>query len=268
MKIGFIGAGNMAGAIIKGIVAQKFANVSDIFCYDALEEKLAAFVAETNVNASASNEALVKASDIVVLAVKPNVLDVLLPQLRSRLSDQKPLLVSIAAGTNLEKLQALTSPDLAIVRVMPNVNATIGAGVAAVCGNNNVTKEQVQLVLELFRAVGTAMELPEKDFSTFTAIAGSSPAYAFLFIDALSRGAVKNGLPKDIATRIAAQAVLGSAKMILESGESPWNLIDKVCSPGGTTIAGLMALEEGSFLSTVVKSVDATIQKDLDLMKK
>ena len=268
MKIGFIGAGNMAGAIIKGIVAQKFANVSDIFCYDALEEKLTAFVAETNINASASNEALVKASDIVVLAVKPNVLDALLPQLRSGLSDQKPLLVSIAAGTSLEKLQALTSPDLAIVRVMPNVNATIGAGVAAVCGNSNVTREQVQLVLELFRAVGTAMELPEKDFSTFTAIAGSSPAYAFLFIDALSRGAVKNGLPKDMATRIAAQAVLGSAKMILESGESPWNLIDKVCSPGGTTIAGLMALEEGSFLSTVVKSVDATIQKDLDLMKK
>ena len=148
-----------------------------------------------------------------------------------------------------------------IVRVMPNVNAMIGEGAAAVCGNKFPSKEQVNFVVEMFNAIGMAMELPENYFSVYTAIAGSSPAYAYLFIDSLARGAVKNGLPKDIATKIAAQAVLGSAKMILESDEDPWVLINKVCSPGGTTVAGLVALEDEAFISTVIKGVDATIKK-------
>lgn len=151
---------------------------------------------------------------------------------------------------------------------MPNVNAMIGKGAAAVCGNTFASEEQIEYVLQMFQAVGLAWRLPEKDFSNFTALAGSSPAYAYLFIDSIARAGVKNGLSKELCTEIAAQAVLGSAQMILESGENPWTLIDSVCSPGGTTVAGLLALEEEAFISTIVKGIDATIVRDQELNQK
>jgi len=178
------------------------------------------------------------------------------------------LLVSIAAGTTTEAIYDIfeTNQPVKVVRVMPNVNAMIGEGAAAVCGNKFATKEDVSLIVDMFNKIGRAWELEEKYFSNFTALAGSSPAYAYLFIDSIARAGVKNGLPKDIALEIATQAVLGSAKMIEESKENPWTLIDRVCSPGGTTVAGLVELENNAFISTVIKGIDATIEKDLDLM--
>jgi len=148
---------------------------------------------------------------------------------------------------------------------MPNVNATVGEGCAAVAGNAAASREDVELVLGMFQAVGEAWELDESQFSAFTAIAGSAPAFAYLFVDSLARGAVKAGMPKALATSIAAQAVLGSARMVLESDSSPWDLIDTVCSPGGTTVAGLLALEDRGFLSTVVHGVSSTIARDKEI---
>lgn len=269
MKIGFIGTGNMAGAIIRGIIASGHTKASDIYCNDTLSEKLNAFAQETGVNTYSSSEELVAAVDVMVLSVKPNIIGKLLPALRASILKKNPLIVSIAAAVSLEKIQDYINPPakLSIIRVMPNVNAMIGAGVAAVCPNEFATKEQTDYVLGMFGSVGTALLMAEKDFPCFSAVGGASPAFSYLFIDSLARGAVKNGLPKDVATKIAAHAVLGSAKMILESGEVPWALIDKVCSPGGTTIAGLMELENNAFLATVMRSIDATVQRERELME-
>ncbi|MBY0123548.1 pyrroline-5-carboxylate reductase [Bacillus sp. S/N-304-OC-R1] len=269
MKVGFVGTGNMASAIIKGMIQTEHTRAEDIYVFDVDTEKMNGFVCETKTNACESGQEVVKRADIVMLAVKPNQFETVLAPMKELIKDKNPLIVSIAAGTSIEKIQNLIEAenDLAIIRVMPNVNVMIGEGAAAVCGNKAASQEQVNFVLGMFNAIGMAIELPEQHFSTFTAIAGSSPAYAYLFIDSLARGAVKNGMPKDLANKIAAQAVLGSAKMILESDEDPWVLINRVCSPGGTTVAGLVALEDHAFISTVIKGVDATIKRDEELMK-
>lgn len=270
MKIGFIGTGNMASAIIKGIIKNNFVASTDIYLFDVMTEKVNIFSKENNTNVCASTSELISSVDTVVLSVKPNIIEKILTENRKMIIEAKPLLISIAAGTPTQKIYNFlnTNDKIPIIRVMPNVNAMIGKGAAAVCGNIFTSNEHINSTLEMFKSVGLAWSLPEKDFSNFTALAGSSPAYAYLFIDSISRAGVKNGLPKDLCNEIAAQAVLGSAAMLIESKENPWTLIDRVCSPGGTTIAGLMALEDESFISTVVKGIDATIIKDQEMNNK
>lgn len=268
MKVGFIGIGNMASAIIKGIIKKNYMSSEDIYLYSRTKKTLDVFAAETKTTICSSSEELISKVDVVVLAVKPNVLKELLPALSDVIKKYQPTLVSIAAGTSLQKLTNLIGENSTnpIIRVMPNLNSIIGEGMTAVCGNDFTSPDKIQYVLGMFDAIGEVIELEEKDFSTFIAIAGSSPAYTFLFIDSLARGAVKNGMPKELATKIAAQAVLGSAKLVLQSDQSPWNLIDQVSSPGGTTVAGIVALEDEKFISTIIKGVDATIAKDQELM--
>lgn len=268
MSIGFIGFGNMSSAIIRGAIHHGFLAPDDVVVFDPDTARVTAAAAEIGIGTASSNEDLVSRVDAVVLAIKPQVVGAALPPLAPVLAERRTLLVSIAAGTPLAKIEALlgeTGPAQPIVRVMPNVNATIGAAMSAVVGNEAASSDQVGFVVDLFGAVGRAIELPEAHFSTYTAIAGSAPAYAYLFIDALARGALRAGMPKALATEVAAQTVLGSAQMVLESDDAPWVLIDKVCSPGGTTIAGLMALEDGGFVSTVVDGVQATIDRDHEL---
>ncbi len=266
MKIGFLGAGNMATAIVRGAVEHDVVAGGDVLVFDTDAAKAGDLATSVGGSAAASAEELAGAVDVLVLAIKPQVFAAALPPLTGAIAARGTLVVSIAAGTPLAKIEGLLgTPAVPVVRVMPNVNAMVGAGMAAVTGNAAATRAHVKTVVELFDAVGTAIELPEQQFATFTAIAGSAPAYAYLFIDALARGALRAGMPKDQATRIAAQTVLGSARMVLESDDAPWVLIDKVCSPGGTTIAGLMALEDGGFVSTVVDGVQATIDRDAEL---
>lgn len=274
MTVGFIGTGNMATAIVRGVLADGFLPAGDIVVFDPDAAKRDALGAELGVRVASSNVELVELADVVVLAVKPQVVPAVLPPLAAQIADRRRVVVSIAAGTPLARIEELLAAGStpvtreqrqAVVRVMPNVNAMIGAGMAAVCGNAAATPEDVELVLGMFAAVGDAIELPENQFSTFTAVAGSAPAFAYLFIDSLARGAVKAGMAKDLATRIAAQTVLGSARMVLESDSTPWELIDTVCSPGGTTVAGLVALEDRAFLATVVHGVTETIARDKEL---
>lgn len=268
MKIGFVGAGNMGGAIIRGILNRQLFSPQDILVSSLPSPQLDQLVADTGVILCPDNSNLIEKSDIVFLAVKPQVMPAVLQAAAPAILRRRPLLVSIAAGTSLQQLQnfAAAETSLPIIRVMPNINALAGEGAAAVCGNPWVSKEQTDAILNIFRAFGKAWELPEKDFGTFAAVAGCSPAYACLFIDALSRTAVKHGLPKDLATRIAAQAVYGSARMVMETDDTPWDLIDKVCSPGGTTVAGLIALEDNAFVSSVIRAIDAAITKDHELL--
>ena len=270
MKIGFIGAGNMASAIVEGMVQKGFSKPENIYLYDIATEKVQAFAEKIGAHALSDPQEVIKTVDTLILAVKPNVIKGVLLEAKDAILQNYPLIVSIAAGTSTEAIYEVFETDqpIRIVRVMPNMNAMVGEGAAAVCGNPSATKEDVATIIDLFNAVGKAWPLEEKYFSIFTAIAGSSPAYTFLFIDSIARAAVKNGLPKNIALEMATQAILGSAETLAYSKENPWELIDRVSSPGGTTVAGIVELEDNAFISTVIKGIDATIRKDEELGKK
>lgn len=269
MKVGFIGIGNMAGAIIKGMIQNGHTSNQDIYVHNTTPEKLTQFTGETGTQACSSNKELAAKVDVLVLAAKPNVFPSILADIKEEIAAHQPVVVSIAAGTTLQKLSDLLNEgrQTPIIRAMPNLNSQVGEGMTALCGNDYTTPEQLAFVLNMFQAIGETIALPEKDFSTFTAIAGSSPAFVFLFIDSLARAAVKNGMSKDVATKIAAQAVLGSGKLVLDSKETPWNLIDQVSSPGGTTVEGILTLEDTGFISAITKATQAVITKDQDMMQ-
>lgn len=261
MKIGFIGTGNMAQAIIKGLL--KVGNISpeNILVHSGHDtyKKLAA---QYGLTAEIDNYTVAKNADIIFIGVKPYLVANVLTEVKSAMNPQK-LVVSMAAGVNLKTLQDNLTPTDAIARIMPNINVAELAGITAIVYNEMVSTASKTALNELMSQIGGIIELPEKDFTTFSALGGSSPAFVYLFIDAMSRAGVKHGLSKQQATQIAAYAVLGSAKNLLASTQTPWSLIDQVCSPGGTTVAGLLEMENQGFMSAVVAGIDATIQKDL-----
>lgn len=261
MKIGFIGVGNMAGAIIKGLLKHGF-DGQDVLVHSAHQSNYETFAKKFGVQAVQSNLEIAQGSDIIVLAVKPYVIGTVIDEIKSVIKGDQ-LVVSIASGVSVEEIEQLIGRKVPILRTMPNVNVEIGEGMTAVVGNGQLDEEPFKKGVKLFEAIGSTMAMEEKDFPIFSAIAGSAPAYAFLFMDALSRAGVKYGLTKDAATKIAAQMVKGSAEMILESNEVPYALIDKVSSPGGTTVAGLLAMEEAGFTTAVVKGIDATVGKEI-----
>jgi pyrroline-5-carboxylate reductase len=267
MRTGFIGAGNMAQAIIKGLVARKFFRAEDILAADKDQEKLRNFCAAHGIRSFASNEELAGEAEAIVLAVKPDQLRGVLPPLREIVRNRRPLVISIAVGVSLDGLDALLDGkgDVPLVRIMPNVNAQIGLGMAALCGNQAVTPERMDWVESLFAALGRTLRLDEALFPAFSAVACASPAFAFMFIEGLAKGGLKAGLTRQQAVMAAAQAVLGSAGLVLESGQSPCALADTVCSPGGTTIAGVAALEEGAFTAALMRAVAAAVARDREM---
>lgn len=265
MKIGFIGAGNMASAILRGAVRSGAFKASELCAFDLDTAKTDALNKELGIGTAKNEKDLIAQADVVVLAVKPNVFERLLPVISDDLQVKNPLLISIAAGKTIAFIQSLLNYDAAIVRVMPNINATVGAAMSAYCFNETVTESQKELTEKLCASFGEVMCLSETSFPLFGVLAGCAPAYSYMFIDALARAGVKNGMAKTDALKIAAQTVLGSAKQILESGEHPWALVDRVCSPGGTTIEGVAALQADGLDAAVARAVDAALQKDQKL---
>lgn len=264
MKLGFIGCGNMASSIISGAVSSGFAAGDNIAVFDIDSAKSAEISKKCGVTVCSSADAVAKDCEFTVLAVKPQVFPVVLPQIKNAVAESKTVVVSIAAGKTLDYIGGFLG-DVPTVRVMPNINAMAGAAMSAVCANSAVSAEQLGFVKELCKAFGDVQEIPEGQFSLFSAIAGCSPAFAFMYIDSLARAAVKNGMPKDTALKIAAQATLGSAKMVLESGRHPWELTDSVCSPGGTTIEGVASLQADGFEHAVMNAVEKALEKDKKL---
>lgn len=264
MIVGFVGAGNMAGAIIRGMAAGGFRG-ENIWVYDPDEEKLSALYADCGVTICPSAESVASGVDTLVLAVKPQVLPSVLPALTGVLHRCRPLVVSIAAGKDLAALEAMAGEDLAIVRVMPNINAKVNESMSAFCGNAAVTDGHKASVRRIFEAVGEVIELEEKFFSAFSVIAGCSPAYTLLYIDALAQAGVKYGLSKALALKIASQAVLGTTRLLQETGEHPRALADQVCSPAGTTIAGVCSLQDHAFEAAVIAAADASLERDRQL---
>lgn len=262
MKLGFIGAGNMAQGIIDGLLNKSAVAAADIIIHGGHVANYGAYAEKTGVQTADSNVAVIQQADVVVLAVKPimasDVIEEILPALQAKTT---PLL-SLLSGVSLLQIEGyLGTKAYPLVRVMPNLNVAINAGMTAYAANP-AAAEILPTVVALFDQLGETIELEEKHFSTFVALAGSSPAFVYMFIDALARAGVKHGLTKKQADKIAAQAVLGSGAMVLQSSESPFDLVDKVSSPGGTTVAGLLAMEAAGFMPSVVAGVDATIAKD------
>ena len=234
MKIGFIGCGNMATAIINGILNNELVNSNDIIIYDKFQGAVDRLVDELNVIGCNSQEEVNDNCDILFLAVKPNVIgDVI-----SQIENNSPLVISIAAGKTIEYLESFSRVDLRLVRVMPNINAKVGEAISAYCYNENVLVSDINKVELILSCFGKCLYIDESQFPIFGVLGGCAPAFAYMFIDSLAQAGVDNGMTKEEALKIAAQTVYGSAKMILETDTQPWRLADNVCSPGGTTIEG------------------------------
>lgn len=263
MKIGFIGCGNMASAIINGVIDNKAVDSSDVYAYDIYEPAVNKAVESKQINACKSEIEVVKSSDVILLAVKPNVQASVLNTIDGEVGDK--LLISIAAGKTIEFIESNLKCKAKIVRVMPNINAKVGEAISAYCFNELVNDDDKANVELLLNAIGKVLCLDESFFPLFGVIGGCGPAFAYMFIDAMARAGVKNGMKKSDALMISAQTVLGSAKMILESGEHPWQLIDNVCSPGGTTIEGVTSLQADGFEAAVHNAVDKALDKDKKL---
>ena len=260
--IGFIGSGNMASAIIRGLVSGEKYKGSDIAVYDICREKAEELASELSLKLMENEKKIASECQQVVLAVKPDAFPALLSKIGEELKANDPLVISIAAGKTTEFIASLLPYTPRLIRIMPNINAKVQAAISAFCGNERATAEDKDFVLDFCNAFGRGIEIAEKNFSIYSAIGGCSPAFAFMFIDSLARAAVKNGMTKADALETAAQAVLGSAKLILESDDHPWKLVDAVCSPGGTTIEGVCALQENGFEAAVEKAVEASYNKD------
>lgn len=261
--IGLIGAGKMATALTKGIIAAGMAQPQMILASDRDNICRTSFAEATGAQTTDSNLAVVQHASTVILAVKPQVLPVVLKEIASAATDQN-LFISIAAGVQLSTLEAALSESRHI-RVMPNTPALVRAGAAGFTCGTNATEEDAQLVKELLQTVGLAIEVPESLLDAVTGLSGSGPAYAFEMIEALSDGGVLMGLPRQTATQLAAQTLLGAAKLVLETGEHPGVLKDAVTSPGGTTIAGLHQLEQGQLRGVLMNAVQAATLKSQQL---
>lgn len=267
MRIGFIGSGAMAAAIATGAVAAGM-DASGFLFTDAHGVHAPALAAKTGGQVASSNASLAHQADILILGVKPGAQRAVIGQIAHIVRDRPEMcVVSLAAGRTIESIAADFGAAVPIIRVMPNVNARIGRSMSALC-SADASEEQVGAVEALMNRVGRTVRIEEKDFPAFQALAGCSPAWVFQIIEALARAGVKHGLRKDEAVAIAAQAIAGSADFVLHSAERglvPAELIDRVCSPGGTTIAGLLAAEAEGLSTSLVRAVDAAIARDAEI---
>ena len=264
LAIGFLGAGQMARALAKGWASAGLLDPSKCSASDPFPGTRDSFTAETGIRTLAANRAVVGASAIVVLAVKPQMMPALLKELRPAITPDH-LVVSIAAGITLVQLAEGLGESTRIVRVMPNTPALVGMSATAFAGNSNATAADIELVTRLFGAIGVAFPVAEKLLDAVTGLSGSGPAYVYVMIEALADGGVLAGLPREVSLKLAAQTVLGSAQMVLTTGRHPGALKDAVASPGGTTIAGLHALEQAGFRGAVMDAVLAASQRAAEL---
>ena len=264
LTIGFLGTGKMATALAKGFLRAGLVTRRQVIGSDLAPAARIAFGRETGARIAAGNAAVADFASVMILAVKPDQTGAVLGEIRDHFSSRH-LLISIAAGVPTAKLEAALPARARVIRVMPNTPALVGASAAGIALGQSATGADRDLALRLFSALGVAFHLKESLLDAVTGLSGSGPAYVFQFIEALSDGGVASGLPRDVATKLAAQTVLGSAKMVLETGLHPGALKDMVTSPGGTTIEGLHELEKGKLRGTVMSAVRAATEKSRKL---
>ena len=265
--LAFLGAGNMAEALIKGLLRAEVAAPHEIICTDRRKERGDELVARYGVRFTTSNAQAAREAGLVVLSVKPQVMNHLLEEISPALDESK-LVISIAAGVPIEAIERKVGHGVRIVRTMPNTPALVGAGATALSAGRHATEADLALAKSLFDAIGKSVVVDETLLDAVTGLSGSGPAYIFLIIEALSDAGVKVGLPRYQAQELAAQTVLGSAKLLIETGEHPGRLKDQVTSPGGTAIAGLHTLEAGGLRTTLMDAVEAATRRSKELGQK
>lgn len=260
MKIGFIGCGNMATAMLGGILKNQMIPADEIIGSTSRQESLDRIKEKFGICTTLDNKEVAKKSEVIVLAVKPQYYEAVIKEIRDEVNRDK-IVVTIAPGKTLEWLGDGFEKPLKIIRCMPNTPALVGEGITGVCANDLVSSEELEMVCGILRACGSTEVISEHLMDVVVSVSGSAPAYVFMFIEAMADGAVADGMPRAQAYKFAAQAVLGSAKMVLETGKHPGELKDMVCSPGGTTIEAVRVLEEKGMRSAVIEAMKACVKK-------
>lgn len=267
-KIAFIGSGNMAEALIRTLIDSSVFNPDSIICSDLSNKRLKYIHNNYNVSTTPDNVNAVQKADIIILSVKPQVMLTILEQISEAVNSSK-LIISIAAGIGLDVIQNALNKDrsrkLRLVRAMPNTPAMVQAGATALSKSEDTPGKDLKAAMEIFNAVGKVVEVTEEMMDAVTGLSGSGPAYVFLILEALADAGVKEGLPREIAMALSVQTVLGAAKLASESGDHPGKLKDMVTSPGGTTIAGLHALEQGGLKAVLMNAVGAATKRSKEL---
>lgn len=269
MNLGFIGAGNMGGDIINGFIKSGTVKAENIYVIRKNENALKTMADDTGIKPVYTYKELVKNSDYIFLAIKPVVFSEVIDEIKDALKGSDKVIVSMAAGITTDSICSMLGYDFPVVRIMPNVNAQIMRSTTALCKNQFADKNTLSNIQSMFDTIGEAVLVDESQFAVFSAIAGCSPAYVYMFIDSLAKGAVKMGMNKKLALKIAASAVSGSAQMLAANSHiHPQELADMVCSPGGTTIEGVCTLDECGFTNAVTRAVENSVLKDRKLSGK
>jgi pyrroline-5-carboxylate reductase len=264
-KLCFLGCGNMGEALVSGLVQSGSARPENIICTDIREERLQELSARYGVRTTPSNVEAVQQSQVVIYAVKPQLMAEVLKETAGEL-DMSKLVISIAAGVPLRAIESLLQKELRLIRVMPNIAASVKESATAISAGKHAEKEDIALAMAIFNSVGKAVFLRENYLmDAITGLSGSGPAYLFIIVDALADAGVKMGLSRKDAQFLAAQTVMGAAKMLMETGEHPGQLKDRVTSPGGTAIAGIHTLEKGGLRTTLINAVEAATQRSKEL---
>jgi len=254
MKIGFVGCGNMAGAMLSGILDAGSYQATDIIGADIYAPSREATKEKYGITVTADNNEVVKQADVVILSIKPQFCEDVIREIKNEVKEGQ-LFITIIPGKTLSWLEDVFGQKVKIIRTMPNMPAIVKEGMTGVCSNAYVTEEDMQKAIDILSGCGLVEVVSEKLLEVVTGVSGSSPAYVFMFIEAMADAAVAGGMPRDKAYTFAAQAVMGSAKLLLESGKHPGELKDMVCSPGGTTIGAVRVLEDKGFRSAVFEAV-------------
>lgn len=264
--IGFIGCGNMGVAMIGGIIKSNIVSPNKISVADLNENALRETNEKYGIHITTDNIELAKNSDIIVLALKPSLYPIVINQIKDEVKDSV-IIVTIAAGKDINGTEEMFGKKIKVVRVMPNTPAMVGEGMSALCPSELVTKEELEDIINIFESFGKAEIVSEDLMDVVTSVSGSAPAYVYMFIEAMADAAVLDGMPRKQAYKFASQAVLGAAKMVLETGMHPGELKDMVCSPGGTTIEAVATLEEKGLRTAVISAMRSCTKKSIEMSK-
>ena len=263
--IGFVGAGNMAETLLSGLINSKQSKPENIICSDVRETRLEELAKQYGVQTTTDNKALIKASDVIIYAVKPQIIAEVFKETADIL-DMSKLIISIAAGVPLVAIESLVCKDLRLIRAMPNVCVAVNEGATAIAAGSHARAEDIDMAMAIFNSVGRCIFLKENHLlDAVTGLSGSGPAYIFMIVDALADAGVKMGLSRQDARELSSQTILGAAKMLLETNLHPGQLKDMVTSPGGTAIAGLHTLEKGGIRTTLINAVEAATLRSKEL---
>lgn len=265
-KVGFIGCGKMAQAMVNGMLQSSFMQREDIFASTKSIESAQMIMENFQIETTLDNKQVAGFADVLIIAVKPHLYGEVIQEVSSYVK-KETILVTIAAGIDLAYIESQMSKEIKVIRSMPNTPSLVGEGMTVFCANDKVNENEIAFMKDLFASFGQVEMVDESLMDYIPAISGSSPAYVYMFIEALADGGVRSGIPRDKAYKLAAQAVLGAAQMVLETGKHPGILKDEVCTPGGATIEAITTLEQNHFRGTILAAMESCNQKNKDMQK-